>query len=60
MMHIFCETCEGFISLPIGKTHKCGRDEVQGVAYAGYIGGDDWFSDDSDYQLLPFGGYAQI
>lgn len=49
MMHIFCETCEGFISLPIGKTHKCGRDEVQGVNYSPYLGGDDWFADDSDY-----------
>jgi hypothetical protein len=49
MLHIFCETCEGIISLPIGVDHKCGRDAVLGVGYTTYIGGDDWFGDDSDY-----------
>ena len=49
MIHIFCEPCEGWVSLPIGTDHRCNRDVVTGVAYSPYIGGDDWFADDSDY-----------
>lgn len=47
MIHEYCEKCEGWASYPIGGSHRCGTDEVQNPDP--FIGGDDWFADDSDY-----------
>ena len=49
MYHEYCEKCEGWYSYPIGEKspHRCGITEVSNPVV--FIGGDDWFTDDSDY-----------
>lgn len=48
MIHIYCEDCEGWDSFPIGESHDCSTSEVYQLPMP-FIGGDDWFRDDSDY-----------
>ena len=48
MNHIYCETCDGWDSVPIGESHNCSTADVYQVP-SQYLGGDDWFADDSDY-----------
>jgi hypothetical protein len=47
MIHIYCENCEGWDSFPIGESHHCSTADV--YQPMPFIGGDDWFRDDSDY-----------
>jgi hypothetical protein len=49
MIHIFCADCDGWDSFPSGGSHNCETVEVITNPSAGFIGGDCWFGDDSDY-----------
>jgi len=53
MVHIYCETCDGWDSFPVGGSHNCetpanftSQDEMN--ARGQFVMSADW-SDDSDY-----------
>ena len=52
MIHIYCETCDGWDSFPVGESHRCGsanivsQDEMN--ARGQLVMSADW-TDDSDY-----------
>jgi hypothetical protein len=53
MVHIYCETCDGWDSFPVGGSHNCesatnftSQDEMN--ARGEFVMSADW-SDDSDY-----------
>ena len=52
MVHIYCETCDGWDSFPVGGSHECGsanivsQDEMN--ARGQLVMSADW-ADDSDY-----------